>query len=493
MSSAYRLFWPLVILWQVKLAEAKVNMKNGVTSGEKFFGSRVSQQRSWVIIALFAALLSLTGGASRYDEIQIVALRSLSAVFVIPAIYFVASERLKADRTLAGLFFLYVLLVVIQLIPLPAEIWGKLPGRGDLRQMDVVLGLGDVWRPMTLAPLRTWNVLGSLIVPGMGLLLVITLGVSSNVLMRIVAVLGVSNALLGLFQIASGDSGIFYLYDVTNRGSPVGLFANENHSGIFAACSMLVVTRLGLEAGKVQGAAWGRLFWAMAFFLIFAVSLLSGSRAGFSASVGAMAISITMIALSPRSTGQHALKTRKQGWVDRHPRLLLAIPITLALLTAAAFLTLGRTPAFRDLLSEDSFADLRWSLWPVIVEILETHWIFGAGFGSFEQVYQTYEPTELLMSVYINQAHNDWVQLIIEGGVVAALILLSLFVWMTRAIVALSSSRGTRVRGIFWVSNFAIISAASLIDYPLRTPLFQVVAIWFLLALSRDWRDMNAT
>ncbi len=468
-------------------------MDSGVASGKKNFGSRTVRQKSWIVLALFAVLLSLSGGASRFDEVQIAALRSLSAIFLIPAIYFASSEKLKAERALFGLFILYVLLVVIQLIPLPAEIWSKLPGRGDLRQMDVMLGLGDVWRPLTFAPLRTWNVLGSLIVPVMGFLLVITLGIPSNVLMRIVAVLGVSNALLGLFQIASGDSGIFYLYDVTNRGSPVGLFANENHSGIFAACSMLVVTRLGLESGKVQGAAWGRLIWALAFFLIFAVSLLSGSRAGFSASVGAMAISIAMIALSPRSTGQNASKTPKRGWVDRHPRLLLAMPIILALLTAGAFLTLGRTPAFRDLLSEDSFADLRWSLWPVIVEMLETHWIFGAGFGSFEQVYQTYEPTELLMSVYINQAHNDWVQLIIEGGVVAALILLSLLIWIARGIVAISSSRASRVRGIFWVSIFAIISAASLVDYPLRTPLFQVVAIWFLLALSRDRRDMNAT
>tara|TARA_R100000501_G_C2631092_1_gene126891 strand:+ start:4702 stop:5814 length:1113 start_codon:yes stop_codon:yes gene_type:complete len=358
--------------------------------------------------------------------------------------------------------------------------------------MDVALGLGDVWRPLTLAPLRTWNVLGSLIVPITGVLLVITLGIPSNVLLRTIAVLGVCNALLGLFQIASGGSSILYVYELTNRGSPVGIFANENHSCIFAACCMLVVTRLGLEGGKVRGAPWERLLWAIAFFLIFAVSLLSGSRAGFSASIGALAISIAMIALTPRSTSDHALKSQKRRWVDSHPRLLLVIPATLALLTAGAFLTLDRAPAFRDLMSKDGFADLRWSLWPVIVEMLETHWIVGAGFGSFEQVYQTYEPTELLMSVYINQAHNDWVQLIIEGGVVTALILLSIFVWMAKAIIAISSKSATRVCGIFWASIFAIIAGASLIDYPLRTPLFQVVALWFLLALSRDWRGTSA-
>ena len=43
------------------------------------------------------------------------------------------------------------------------------------------------------------------------------------------------------------------------------------------------------------------------------------------------------------------------------------------------------------------------------------------------------------------------------------------------------------------MSVFVIVGAASFIDYPLRTPLFQLVAVWLLLALSRDIRDMKAT
>ena len=125
--------------------------------------------------------------------------------------------------------------------------------------------------------------------------------------------------------------------------------------------------------------------------------------------------------------------------------------------------------------------------------MLEGQWALGVGFGSFEQVYHIYEPSELLMPSYVNQAHNDWAQFTIEGGVLAGLLLTGLLVWMVRAIGTMLLHRTRRVDAIFWMSIFAIVAAASLVDYPLRTPLFQLVTVWLLLALSRDARDMNAT
>ena len=143
------------------------------------------------------------------------------------------------------------------------------------------------------------------------------------------------------------------------------------------------------------------------------------------------------------------------------------------------------------MLSRDSFADLRWSLWPVIAAMIATHWGLGTGFGSFEQVYKIYEPSELLMPHYVNQAHNDWAQFVIEGGIPGVLILIALFVWMACAIARIAAKNLVNVNALFWVSIFAIIGVASLVDYPLRTPLFQVVAIWLLVALSRDMRGRN--
>ena len=130
--------------------------------------------------------------------------------------------------------------------------------------------------------------------------------------------------------------------------------------------------------------------------------------------------------------------------------------------------------------------------WPVIVEMLGSHWALGTGFGSFEQVYHIYEPSALLMPSYVNQAHNDWAQFIIEGGVPAGLLLTGIIVWIVKAIGTMLFHRTRRADAIFWMSIFVIVATASLVDYPLRTPLFQLVAIWLLLALSRDARDIKA-
>ncbi|WP_226697322.1 O-antigen ligase family protein [Qipengyuania flava] len=449
--------------------------------------------RGWIILALLAVVVAFTGGASRFDAIQIVPLRSLSALFLVLSLFLLTKERLKAERALIILFGCFALIVTLQLVPLPPQIWQTLMGRTGILQMHAALGLEGIWRPLTLTPMRSWNVLGSLVVPAAGLLLAIAVRASSLTLLRIVAGLGVLNALFGLLQIVAGRSSVFYFYEVTNRGGAVGVFANENHAAVFAACSMLVVTLLGLRVRKERNAVWERLLYPAAFFLILLVALAGGSRAGFVAVIGTILVSMTMLALSPRPRRGLRAEQSAGRWFDQHPRLILAVPVILVSLTAAAFLALDRTPAFRDILVRDSFEDFRWSLWPVISKMLEGHWALGTGFGSFEQVYHIYEPSGLLMPSYVNQAHNDWAQFIIEGGLLAGLLLTGLFAWMVKAIGTMLFHRTRTVDATFWMSIFVIIASASLVDYPLKTPLFQLATVWLLLALSRDARDMNAT
>ena len=457
-------------------------------TGKKFSSGPV---QGWLILSLFAALVALTGGASRYDAIQIVPLRAFSALFLIPAFYYLTLEGMKAQRALFLLFGCYALLVLVQLVPLPPGLWQGLPDRGDPARLDSVLGFQDVWRPLTLTPMRSWNALGSLVVPAAGLMLAVALRVSARVILRVIAGLGVLNGVLGLLQIATGKSSAFYFYELTNKGSPVGIFANENHAAIFAACSLLVVTSLVLRAREAQSATWERLVYTVAFVFILLTSLVGASRAGLAATFGAIIVSLVMLFLSPRTNRRQPVNDPVRRWLDKHPGLVLVVPVVAISLTAGAFLLLDRTPAFQDMLSRDSLADLRWSLWPVIAAMIATHWGLGTGFGSFEQVYKIYEPSELLMPHYVNQAHNDWAQFVIEGGIPGVLILIALFVWMACAIARIAAKNLVNVNALFWVSIFAIIGVASLVDYPLRTPLFQVVAIWLLVALSRDMRGRN--
>ncbi len=133
----------------------------------------------WIILALLAAVVTFTGGASRFDAIQIVPLRSLSALFLVWSLFFLSKEWLKAERALIILFACFALMVMLQLVPLPSRIWQSLMGRTGILQLDTALGLEGIWRPLTLTPMRSWNVLGSLVVPAAGLLLAIAVRASS--------------------------------------------------------------------------------------------------------------------------------------------------------------------------------------------------------------------------------------------------------------------------------------------------------------------------
>jgi hypothetical protein len=447
---------------------------------------------NWVMLALFAGLVAFTGGASRFDAAQIIPLRSLSLIFLIMPFFFLDRTSIRCERFLFLFLSCYVALVVGQLLPLPEVIWQSLPGRAELSRIDMIVGLEQSWRPISLSPIRGWNALGSLLVPVAGFVLAIALRVPSKVLLQFIAGLGLLNATLGLAQVATGKLSIFYLYEVTNRGSPVGIFANENHSAIFAACSMLVLTLLMSRARVDTGPVFEKVLYPAIFFIIFFVSLVSGSRAGFVAILGSALASMVMLFLSPRAESRGIFKRSILVADSVHRYIPLAMTVIVISLTAITFIWLDRTPALRDILAKDSFADLRWSFWPILIEMVGDHWVIGTGIGSFERVYQIYEPSGLLMPLYVNQAHNDWGQFILEGGFFAVALLIVLLIWLTNAIRIISLHSTIKFEVIVWAGLAIIIGAASMVDYPLRTPLFQLVSIWLLIVLSREVREIKA-
>ncbi|WP_284123829.1 O-antigen ligase family protein [Parerythrobacter aestuarii] len=444
-----------------------------------------SRKADLILLGLLALVAALLGGSSRPDPVQLAALRPLSALFLIPAVYALYRVQLQQARFLVILFAALAVWMLIQLIPLPPGIWHSLPGREPIVAMDAALGLQDLWRPIAMSPVRGWNALASLVLPLAGLLLAMAAGSNWRTLLLAVAALGTLDALLGLLQVASGPTSPLYFYAFSSRGAPVGIFANENHSAVFSACTLLVLTRLGLDTARNQEAGLMRMAYMGAFLLVVVAALVSGSRAGFIAAFIAMAGSGLMVWTSLDPARKPSRSRAAQFRFRPGPRLLVGIGFALALAVPAAFFAFDRMPGFSDLLARDAFQDLRWAIWPTISDMVVTYWTVGAGFGSFEEVYHIFEPTALLGPKYINMAHNDWAQLVFEGGIPAAAILLALLGWVGRSIWRIGGSRQEAFPArIFWVAVFAIIAFASVFDYPLRAPVFQLTAIWLLLALA---------
>lgn len=447
----------------------------------------LSERRATVILAGFALVVALLGGSSRHDAIQLVVLRPASALFLAVPLYFIGRANLTDVKPLLAIFGSFVFWMAVQLVPLPPSIWTSLPGRELIAELDRIAGLEGAWRPLSFTPGRTFNALLALVVPGTALLLAISLGARARHLLLLVAGLGVFNALLGLLQVLDGRFSPLYLYAITNHGSPVGFFANENHAAVFSAISLIIIAKLAAYSKQHREPTLLRLSYAAGYACILLSILVGGSRVGLVSGIFALAISAIIVGNTFRARGDNRDRSRLAVWVRNHPRSLLSLFASTIFLLIGAFVALDRTPALENILSQDPLEDFRWKVLPILQVMIEDHWLFGAGFGSFDKLYLIYEPTEYMRPQYFNQAHNDWAQLIIEGGLPTILLLVWLLAWIANRVWRLAKGADSMlVEFLSWGGIFAIICAASFVDYPLRVPVFQLATVWILLALARE-------
>jgi O-antigen ligase len=204
--------------------------------------------------------------------------------------------------------------------------------------------------------------------------------------------------------------------------------------------------------------------------VLFPLLILTGSRAGLALCGPVLLLCGWLLLRAPATK----IVLRRAG---AQKKLLIGGAVTaLAVPLVVVFsmlLASSRQTALSRLFSSDAADDLRWSILPVALRMAHDFLPFGSGFGSFEKAFNLYEHSGMLMSHYVNETHDDLVQIVVEGGLPALAILLVALIWLVRTIWRLSrSSRsGKRTLAIFYGGSMFLWLAASLIDYPLRTPL----------------------
>jgi O-antigen ligase len=90
---------------------------------------------------------------------------------------------------------------------------------------------------------------------------------------------------------------------------------------------------------------------------------------------------------------------------------------------------------------------------------------WGTGFGTFPLAYPPLEQVADIFSSVVNHAHNDFAELLLEGGIPAGLLLV---LYLALLAVRLPALAGSSFRTALFLSiTFVLIH--SLVDYPLRT------------------------
>jgi O-antigen ligase len=409
--------------------------------------------RANATLAYLAAVL-LLGGASAAGLAANLMLQLLGAVLIGWTVW-QGDDALPVKTGLRPFFWVLLGVMALQFLPLPPAIWQHLPGREGVYQGFVLLGLDPPWLNLSLAP---WKSLASFAwwLPALALFLAMRAGgapETRHVIWTIGAVAAISVGFAAMQSVAGGG----YFYTITNQGQGTGFFANANHQGSFQLCALalwggwIVAERSrSRRRGDPRHASSAVVLWAVAALLLAGV-ILSGSLA-------CLALLVPVI-------GALALL----AW----PQLRLPLPLAilgLALVVAGftAFLLFG--PVANDLTEQGALEGIsRKEFLATGSRIVADFLPLGSGQGTFLELYRWYEDPRIVSSTFVNHAHNDLLEVLIETGLLGLTALLAFLLWFVPRAAELW--RGDRLHATALAASVVIgvELVHSLADYPLRT------------------------
>jgi O-antigen ligase len=211
--------------------------------------------------------------------------------------------------------------------------------------------------------------------------------------------------------------------------------------------------------------------------------LTTGSRSGALLMIASLVVTTILWAAHQLTATQ---STRAGAKVGRRATII-GIVATIVVGSAAVVFVAVRSPAFERLFAEQMDGEYRVQLLPYLSEMIWKYFPFGSGFGTFELAFKSIEPLILLKPQYLNQAHNDGMQILIEGGLPAGIIVAMFLGWfvvcgwrhlskLVRSVRS-GSRQPTVDAGPFAWTAMAVLLAGSVADYPLRVPSIMLYAV----------------
>lgn len=412
------------------------------------------------------------GGGTRPGFLSDALLQLAAVPLLIGSLFAIGNSRPGAGgRVALAITALVIGIALLQLVPLPAN-WGwssivRLPRPG----VD-----GGVAEVATLLPASTSpraTVLAILAgVPAVAVFLA-TCQLSCRRrrhLSLVVLGTGMVSVLIAMLQVAQGPTSTLRFFAITNSTEAVGFFANRNHFSAFLYVLLLVVTVWSVHAAqRLSAAPVGRRYDAEVLLpllasltviaILVAMQVFARSRAGLGLTMLAL-LGVGLLSLMSRRTGE-AVSTR-----------LVVVAGVFGVLLAVQFALYGMLERFEG----DPLADARIRFARNTIEAARASLPLGSGLGSFVEVYGLFErPQDALIDTFANRAHNDFLEVWLETGVLGVAAFLVFCGWFGFAFVtAWRRPREQRAPIDVNLPRAAslivlLLLLHSIVDYPLRT------------------------
>lgn len=410
-----------------------------------------------IVSILLAAALLLAGGGWRAPFTEMII--ELAAALLIA----VWVWRSAAWRRVPPRVWLIIALVasvpLVQLIPLPPQLWHSMPGRELQREALALIGQENAWQSWSIAPDRT---LVSLLALGPPLaILAMTSAIPRArrvALLAVISLAAIVSLIVGAAQLAGGSDSPFRLPGSSDLVL-TGLLANRNHTADLFLVALVAIPALIVDLVRDNRFPPSRAFvlWASAGAMVLCTLgvVLTSSRTG--------------IALLPVAMFAAALVLNT--WLRLSWRqLALGGIVAIAGLALGAWLLWNQTSIAHASSRFVIDRELRPELWRDTIYAARQFFPFGVGMGNFTPAILAGERLEVVRETLPNQAHNDFLELLLEAGVfgVAALAAVTFLIFGS-ARRLLGTRRPSHSQAVFALSGLILIAAHSVVDYPVRT------------------------
>jgi len=264
-------------------------------------------------------------------------------------------------------------------------------------------------------------------------------------MIKIISYFGFGLAVFAILQKAAWNGKLYWFREIPEC-SPFGPFLNRNHyAGLMA---MLIPLTLGLAFTRKRRE---RQMLFGFFGVIMSVSLfLSLSRAGIVSFLAGISVFALFLL-----------------WKKFKAKKIWALASFL-LIVLLYLLYIGIDPIIDRFYKTDITREARIAVWAETLRAFKDFYLTGSGLGTFMNVFQLYSP-EPIVYLY-DHAHNDYLEFILEGGLIGAILLLSVLTFLIICIVRGRWDGKTGIIKISFLSSIVTISAHSAFDFNLHIP-----------------------
>lgn len=386
-----------------------------------------------VLLALLVAAPLAFGSVHEPAFIPLLALSSLAGLVSWAKGHWAralgaAVPKLPGRRALLALH----ILVLVQLVPLPPWLLRLVsPGSFSFYNDQLLLPLAR-WRPVSVSPPDTLR--GLAFLAGFTLLYGAVFREFGDERWRrrlaaTVVAVGLVLTVVGLVQARSGQPVIYGLWHPVYDWAVYGPYVNRNHFAGYMVMAIPLALGFALEALAGLRRAWGRrrvggwltlggpessaLVWRAAVAMALVVGLVaSESRGGFVAFV----LSCLVLPFAARH--------RRQA-------------VFLVLLVAVLGVTWIGLDSLRHHFAIRGIQGSRIDFWADMLPLVRRFPLLGVGFNAFATAYAPYQT--IWRRDWIGEAHSEYLQALLDTGVVGAALFGSLLVLLFRRAFALAS------------------------------------------------------